>query len=542
MKKLLLYLFIITTSLILVSCDNTDAPVTQPTCPEGQSYDEILDTCYTVDVTPSNVMVLESTKPIIDLMYYYTLNDASINIYKYNDETTPYINIDDFLTETYDLIVNIDVEYDETYTITYVDELHPYLANLYGFNEFRYDVVFNPIRNSIYVSDLNMYTMINGPTESPASDLILNDLDYEGPAEPFTVYLDDYDMKLIEEDGEFYLPLYLTDLFLTGDLVNIYETDDNIILYDVGSDFEELSTYTEGNQKNDLSVLKESENYLKLLFEYFYGLDTVTEDDYTQLISSLDLGNQTSFNDYYELLDSFLIDIDDLHTSLVFPGYNDDSYEKITEFEDGTRDQLFREAQEYYSCDTQTEEYTLETYGTTTIATVNQFTEFTGALAHQIYLTRDTTETLVIDLRCNSGGSLLGVLELLTTVTSEDIPLAAYNPQTNTYEVQYVQNYTPRYAGATVYVLTSEVTFSGGNLFASIVKDLNAGTIIGTPSTGGACAIGLTTLPDGSIIVYSSNFLLRNTNDEDIEYGIDPDIYMKDLDPTTYDFTQHETN
>ena len=132
----------------------------------------------------------------------------------------------------------------------------------------------------------------------------------------------------------------------------------------------------------------------------------------------------------------------------------------------------------------------------------------------------------MIDLRCNSGGSLLGVLELMTLLTDLPIPLNVYNPQTGTYEKQNIVNYTPKALDVNFFVLTSEVTFSGGNLFASFVKDMNAGLLIGTASSGGACAIDLSVMPDGSIFVASSNVVLMNTNDEITEFGIIPDILL----------------
>jgi C-terminal processing protease CtpA/Prc len=67
---------------------------------------------------------------------------------------------------------------------------------------------------------------------------------------------------------------------------------------------------------------------------------------------------------------------------------------------------------------------------------------------------------------------------------------------------------------------------------------MEAGILIGTPSLGGACAINVTVLPDGSIFVASSNMVLMNANDEITEFGITPDIviteYIDDITELDY--------
>jgi len=85
------------------------------------------------------------------------------------------------------------------------------------------------------------------------------------------------------------------------------------------------------------------------------------------------------------------------------------------------------------------------------------------------------------------------------------------------------------------YIITSEATFSAANLLASLVKDNVLAIVIGDDSLGGACALGLTVLPNGSIITNSSNNSFTNKDGLLIEDGIEPDIYLVDpIDDLTF--------
>ena len=75
-----------------------------------------------------------------------------------------------------------------------------------------------------------------------------------------------------------------------------------------------------------------------------------------------------------------------------------------------------------------------------------------------------------------------------------------------------------------IYVFSTAATFSAANLFTSIVKDLDLAVILGEKSSGGASAITYTVLPDGAIIINSSNMTFVNHDNNIIEGGIEVDI------------------
>lgn len=545
MKKFLTFSIIVLSTLFLASCSNTvDEPDpgiidTPKTCEEGQELNEDTDECIDIVYTDFNIV---DSKEVADLMYYYSIGNKGVDIYNYKEDETSYVNIEGFMTQTQKLTKDLTFTIDNGLIVSYTRNLVSPYANAYGTNELVYTIVFDPNANTITINDLDIYSAINAPLESPMSELTIDSIEYVGPPLETVVTLDDYDMHIYEEDGNYYIPLYLASLFITGDVVNVYETDDSIILFDNGVDFDELEFLISRSPiESTTDILSVSENYLKLYFEYFYGLDEEFGYDFDTLIESYHLDEQISFNAYYTQFDQFLTDLDDIHTSLITPGYNDTNYTPAVNFEEGSRWDILYDAIGDNSCYFLTEEYDHFTEGSTMYVTVNGFSENTIYLVNDIIMNSTGIEDIVIDLRCNSGGSLLGVLELMTLLTDLPIPLNVYNPQTGTYEKQNIVNYTPKALDVNFFVLTSEVTFSGGNLFASFVKDMEAGLLIGTASSGGACAIDLSVMPDGSIFVASSNVVLRNTNDETTEFGISPDIiiteYIEYL--TEFDFKSY---
>lgn len=546
MKKFITFSIIVLSSLFLASCkDTTEVPddpiiIDEPKeCEVGQELDVETDLCIDIILTDFTVV---ANKEVVDLMYHYSIGDKGMDIYNYKEDETSYVNIESFMNQTQKLMKALEFTENNGLEVSYTQKLYSPYANMYGTNELVYTTLFDPSENTITVNDFDFFSVINAPIESPMSQLTIDSLEYFGPPEVTVVALDDYDMHIYEEDGNYYIPLFLASLFITGDMVNVYETSDSIVLFDTGADFDDLEYIIDQSpMEADINILSTSENYLKLYFEYFYGLDEEFGYDFDSLIESYDLDEQSTFHDFYTEFDQFLIDLDDIHTSLITPGYNDNTYTPKINFEVDSRWDTMFEAINENSCYFLPEEFDLYTVDTTMYVTVNGFSENTIYLVHDIILNSIGVEDIVIDLRCNGGGMLLGVLELMTLLTDSPIPLNIYNPQTNTYEKQNIVNSLPRALDVNFFVLTSEVTFSGGNLFASLVRDLDAGILIGTPTSGGACAINLSIMPDGSIFVVSSNTVLMNASDETTEFGVAPDVliteYIEFL--TEFDFRSY---
>jgi C-terminal processing protease CtpA/Prc len=86
------------------------------------------------------------------------------------------------------------------------------------------------------------------------------------------------------------------------------------------------------------------------------------------------------------------------------------------------------------------------------------------------------------------------------------------------------------------YVMTSSVTFSAANLMASMAKEMEAATIIGTQSSGGAASIGLFVTPDGTLLLRSTLNVFANVSVDanqnrtytSVEAGVPVDFVLND--------------
>lgn len=153
-------------------------------------------------------------------------------------------------------------------------------------------------------------------------------------------------------------------------------------------------------------------------------------------------------------------------------------------------------------------------------------------------------ENVVLDLTANSGGSLAAMVSALGFLTDEPIPYSYGNliAKSNTVEYYLVDtdgdgDYrdADAYDMYDWYVLTSPLTFSAANFFASIVKDMRIATVIGEQSGGGTCSVFTLVLPDGTTVnisgsqtvlqapAYSEGVIVGGNL---VESGITPDIAL----------------
>lgn len=162
------------------------------------------------------------------------------------------------------------------------------------------------------------------------------------------------------------------------------------------------------------------------------------------------------------------------------------------------------------------------------------------------YATANGTEidNVVLDLTVNSGGSLAAMVSALGFLTNEPIPYTYGNliTKNNTAEYYLVDtdgdgDYRDKdaYDMYDWYVLTSPVTFSAANFFASIVKDMGIATVIGEQSGGGTCSVFTLVLPDGTTVnISGSQTVLQAPAYNEgvivggnlVESGITPDIVL----------------
>ena len=149
-------------------------------------------------------------------------------------------------------------------------------------------------------------------------------------------------------------------------------------------------------------------------------------------------------------------------------------------------------------------------------------------------------KNIVIDLTQNGGGYIVTMIKALGFLTKEDVKIANLDMLTGYRSMDFYRVDTNKdglydeldgYPEYNWNILTSGLTFSAGNTFTSICKDMGIAKIIGLKTGGGMCSVMQTVLLDGTVLRLSSNSTLQSfTKTEDdgyqlkeIETGIIPD-------------------
>ncbi len=472
-------------------------------------------------------IVFNKVLSIVDVATEYDIEGIILNTYSHKDDIgISYVNIEEFIEFLKGGIIDLNVDKADTlhisHTILVDDDI-----DIVGSDEYTYEIIMDSNTNNISFNDFDIFDILNVGMESEyLTDIIMVDLHVPNQNYDYEIDLNQYDLEIVLYEDDYYIPLYLANLFFSGSYMNVYEMNDEIYLIDNFSNFSDLTNKFESHEYDINHIKNHTTKYLALYFDHFYGLkDFHNVRSYQDELSYFNIDKQTTVDAFYRQIDKFLLRRDDLHTSLVTAGYRNKNYvnsniylkdEKINGYIDTYID---------CKCYNRNEEITYGIDDNTMVITINSFSLDTKDIIAPIMEESRNYEDIVFDLTCNSGGSLAGVLEVLVYLTDQPIPISYLNPATDTEVIEYYQSATSKYIENNYYLRTSEVTFSAANLFASIFKDMNLGPIMGTNTSGGAAAINYTVLPDGAIIVSSSNMVFMNEGKEIIEGGIDVDLH-----------------
>ncbi len=115
-------------------------------------------------------------------------------------------------------------------------------------------------------------------------------------------------------------------------------------------------------------------------------------------------------------------------------------------------------------------------------------------------------DNVIFDITCNGGGDSNALVQMLG-VMGREYTTYQYNPLTHAAseliyhvdtnldgEFDESDSYEGQYD---FFILTSDYSFSCGNMFPYVAKDNGLATIIGQRSAGGACIVCYTVTPDG---------------------------------------------
>lgn len=488
----------------------------------------VLTGCVKEPVLVNESMLYFSDKEVIDSSDVYTVEEDSMMIYHYlEDDSTSYVDIEEFADFLEGGLLNYNVEKSDALLLEYRQIVPEAVREIIGKDMVIYDITFDHEENTIYTSDLDIFTRLNLVYSISTNDVVtLSQVDRNDVDPMVEIDLDDYGFDILYENDHYYLPLYLANLFLTGASINLYETDDVIVLFDYGTDTSQVREHYTSSSKTLDDVQEATTNYLALYFDYFYGLKEEKEiDSFRTVIEDYGLSEAENFIDYYELISDFMFDLDDLHTRIIDTGYLMPEYEPQDNFLYGSKVNTYSTAYAKNRCGIYPDEFTYTLINSEThLVQLPGFEVDTGDRFAEIVSYIQPGDDLIVDLTCNTGGSLQGVVEILMYMTEEPIPVRHINSKTGQIAEEYYISDVDAVEDYHLFVMTSEVTYSAANVFATIVQDLELGTIIGDNTLGGSCALVFTVLPNGLIISNSSYMTFIDQNLEIKDDGIGVDI------------------
>ncbi len=506
MKKVILLLLILT--VVLSGCEDIDTPIDynpilkqEETCENEECNDYVIDTGFL---------------NVVDLSEDITYDKAFLDVYYINNNNAiPYVDLYEYLSFCNIILQDYELHYEgDIITISY---------DIYGMNFY---IKFNKETNVIYINDTEYFYAISDYGEHYHDSKVTY---YDGGSEnfisDFTIDLDDYDIEIVNDHNQVLFPLQIADMFFSGEAGSFYNMSDKLYFY---NDEEGLKTITESFVETDIafSDIKDyNTNFIALYMDIFYGLkETQGVDSFQEALNDYELDQQTDFTSYHQTLERFVADMDDLHTHFISFGYHDQDYIMDEILTEDDKLYSFLETYNQLSCSLREEELAVHNYYQYTVLEVNNFTENTSDLLDQLYIDNDT---LILDLSCNTGGLLEASIELLylftpqsrvyvnldNDFTKEIIDIEATRRQTEKLDVS-------------LYVLTSNVTYSAGNFVASYIKDYDLGVLLGQDTYGGGHAIQYMAMPDGSVLVSSSHTTILDRNRQSIEDGIKVDYEL----------------
>ena len=489
---------------------------------------------------PANDLFLTATfivynqMEILKKVYLYNLSD----MYEFDNEELmiftnledrgiPYVSIEEFNNLLSNALIDFHLE-----TTDYMNIIYEWS---YDEESYTCDVLINAVENTLSFSDFSMIHYINDyQTNNLINDAqeisniqSLGGIYYEGDL-AVLIDLDDYDFDIVEEDNIYFIPLHLANLFFTGDLISVLLQEDNLYVFNDPYVMNSVDGTFNDNEIDQEVYIKHNASYLALLFDYFYGLkDYKGIDSFDDLLDNYGISATTSLVSQHTQMDNFIFDLNDMHTVIESFGYFADATPTTLIPSDSKMHDFYNEYLNL-SCQFRTESVSLEIYEGVYILSVNDFTFDTGKLLIEVLVDLDPDKMIVIDLTCNTGGNLEGVLELLSYLT-DDMTIYMEDSLLKTSVQRTYSTINNIVLDNPIIVITSKVTYSAANLFVSIVKDRELALIVGDKTGGGAAAVAFTLLPDYSILKYSSTTLLKNQTGAIIEEGIEPNINTGDV-------------
>jgi len=546
-----------------VGSEDVDVVLTCMAKNSGQIFTR--DFIVTIPAYEESVVYKHITLPFYGTSEEYVVEDqAAVDVFFVDYGSVPYIDVETFINLIDGALESSIVSFTPVgedgllieYTIEYLDfdEVTLITENYSAFIDFTL--------NTFTVNSFDFFeAYVASTTSDYGSGLIYTGADYvEG--DEVTIPLGEYNFDLVvyEDGGETYylLPFHVANLLFAGGVYyDVYYNGDSLYGIDTFSmsssdtadeELKEMIRTSSFNSKSMNDGMKfATYNFMALAFDYFYGLKEFkgVETYYDILDAKVENWVENDDSNLYSKLFDFAYDRDDLHTWHEFAGYyNSPSTMGLSINDLGPLSQAYY----YYYWDIQ-DKLDIKYGSADNMPAYELLDSDTVAVIHLTGFTIDTPDEfkaildglptsvidVVIDISYNGGGNLGAVLRIFGYMTEEPFTYHSMNPADNSAVTYYIESEYVAY-DYNWYVLTSGVTFSAANLFASMAKELGI-PVIGQDSSGGASSIGVIISPDGTaFFISTNNVLCTRVGDEingydyiSIENGIEVDYGMSDV-------------
>ncbi len=399
----------------------------------------------------------------------------------------------------------------------------------------------------------------------------------------------DFDMKeylidLIEVDGECYIPLQtVNDLLVSQNYVYVVFNREKVIASSYGSSvLDEMYEAPTGTMSEEFARFNYNE--LRFMLDTFYGLkaehNITNFGDFfasTNLFMDLSGTDPKAFDNAIRRLTMKYFD--DGHSGLLKKSYlggmddPNDAEAKVSMFDDigtssndrvwegmrikGIRAGYYPDHPEMDPYEGTGEVWLYEEFGDTAVITFDSFDvkkkdyykdadlsnpqdtiELIAYANQQITREDSPVKNVVVDLSCNGGGAAdaavfliswlrtdnIGVVTLKNTLTGAQ-SVGAYNADVNLDGEFDFDDSLPIEINR--YILTSDQSFSCGNLVPTALKGKPCVTLLGKTSGGGSCVVRSCTSASGAVFaVSSSNQIssMKNGSLYNADEGAEPDF------------------
>ena len=156
----------------------------------------------------------------------------------------------------------------------------------------------------------------------------------------------------------------------------------------------------------------------------------------------------------------------------------------------------------------------------------------------QITRENSPVENVVIDLSCNTGGMLdvaacvCSWLLVIGTVHIEDRNSGSKAATNYFFDANLNHLFGDKgdaINDKNLFCLISPVSFSCGNLVPAALRSSGMVTLLGMPSSGGACAVQVLSAADGTLFAVSGRYRINTVNNGifySVDAGVEPHFYL----------------